>query len=252
MRRRALVHSPEHVLIELLPAGLGTRFFAFLLDAALILGTTQLIARVAAFLPPAIGPLLSITASFAVLWGYNVLFEVAWNGQTPGKRVLRLRVVDGRGLPVDVSQSLIRNIVRLLDIVPAGGIGMLCALFDPSHRRLGDLAADTMVVAERQTDIPRLEALSVRRFNSLRTARVRRYVQHRIGVEERELLFSVCLAAPQLESAARYRLFEEIGGHYRAELGIEDPNLSGESLVRGLAALCAGVVEEPVSTPRST
>lgn len=252
MKRRTLVRSPEHVLIELVPAGLGTRFAAFLLDAALILGLLALLDRAAAFLPQAVRELVSTTVAFVIIWGYHTFFEVRWNGQTPGKRVLRLRVVDGRGLPVDVAQSLIRNVVRIVDVMPAGGIGMLAALLDSEHRRLGDLAADTRVVVETQPAIPAVETLAVRRFNSLRTPRVRRFVEHRIGVEERELLFSLCLRAPGLSDDARYALFEEIGGYYRAELGIDDPHLSGESLVRGLAAMCAGLAVEPAAPAQST
>jgi len=232
VRRRRLVHSPEHVLIELTPAGLGTRFAAFLLDAALIFGATALVGQLGLFLPEAIRALFIATASFAVLWGYNVLFEVLWNGQSPGKRVLRIRVVDGRGLPVDVSQSLIRNVVRL--------VGMVAALLDAEHRRLGDRAADTLVVSEEQPAVPRIEALGARRFNSLRTPRVKRLVDHKLGIEERELIYALCLRAPLLSERARYELFEEIGEHYRVRLGVEDPHLSGENLVRGIASLCAG------------
>ena len=239
MKRRFLVRSPEHVLIELVPAGLGTRFAAFLLDAAIIMGAVSLVGLAAAVLPRAIEALVVTTATFIVIWGYNSFFEVRWNGQTPGKRVLHIRVVDARGLPVDVPQSLIRNVVRMLDLLPFGGVGMLSALIDEGHRRLGDRAADTLVVAEAQPAIPLIEALSLRRFNTLQTQRVRRYVEHRIGVEERELLFSVCLRAPKMADRARYELFEELGAHYRRELGIDDPHLSGESLVRGLAAMCA-------------
>ncbi|MGZ6126357.1 MAG: RDD family protein, partial [Myxococcales bacterium] len=138
MSRRAIVQSPEHVLIELVPAGLGTRFAAFLLDALLILGIVQLISLAAAALPRAFRDMAVVTASFLVIWGYNTFFEVRWNGQTPGKRILRIRVVDGRGLPVDGAQSLVRNLVRLLDLLPACGIGMLGALRAARHRRLGD------------------------------------------------------------------------------------------------------------------
>jgi len=240
VKRRRLVHSPEHVLIELTPAGLGTRFAAFLFDVVLILGATALLSALGNPLPDAVRGLFVATATFVVVWGYNVLFEVLWNGQSPGKRLLRIRVVDGRGLPVDLSQSLVRNVVRLVDVMPLGGIGMLAALLDSEHRRLGDRAADTLVVSEERPPVPRIEALSARRFNSLRTARVKRLVDHRLGVEDRELLYALCLRAPQLSERARYELFEEVGEHYRVRLGVEDPHLSGENLVRGIASVCAG------------
>ena len=238
------VHSPEHVLIELVPAGLGTRLGAALFDAALIIGGISLISQLSALLPHALRAMFNATLGFALLWGYNVAFEVLWNGQTPGKRLLRIRVVDGRGLPVDLPQSLVRNVVRLLDLLPAGGLGMLSALLDADHRRLGDRAADTLVVSEDALETRAPPALQARRFNSLRTPRLRRLAQHKLGLEERELLYAVCLRAPRLDERARYQLFEEVGAHYRKELGIEDEHLSGESVVRGLAALLAGQADD--------
>jgi uncharacterized RDD family membrane protein YckC len=242
------VWSPEHVLIDLLPAGLGIRSAAFLIDAVLILGAVALVNQAGALLPQSVRGVLSITGGFGLIWGYHTFFEIRWNGQTPGKRILGIRVVDAHGLPVNVAQSLIRNVVRVLDFLPAGGIGFLSAMFDPAHRRLGDRVADTLVVKESQPEIPAIEALAARRFNSLRTPRVQRYVAHRIGVEARELLYSVCLRAPGLSEKARYDLFEEIGAWYRAELGIEDPGLTGESIVRGLASMCAGLQSDTTST----
>ena len=243
MKQRRLVHSPEHVLIELVPAGLGRRFAAFLLDSAIIVGATGLISTASAILPEAVRAMFVATGGFLVLWGYHTWFEVRWNGQSPGKRILRIRVVDGRGLPVEVAQSLVRNVVRIFDILPLGGLGMLSAVLDSQHRRLGDRASDTLVVSDEQPAVPRVDALGARRFNSLRTPRVLRLVDHRLGIEERELLFALCLRAPHLSERARYELFEEVGEHYRVRLGVEDPHLSGENLVRGIAALCAGTEE---------
>jgi uncharacterized RDD family membrane protein YckC len=234
-----VVHSPEHVAIELVPAGLGRRFAAFALDAALIAGAIGVAERVGFFLPRAVSVMFVTTASFLVLWGYHVAFELLGNGQTPGKRILHLRVVDGRGLPLDAAQSLVRNIIRLVDLMPMGGVGMLAALVDPHRRRLGDHAAHTLVVHEDRPRSPAIAQLATRRFNSLRTPRLRKAVANRIGLEDRELLYALCLRAPHLSERARYELFERVGDHYRSELAIEDPNLSGENIVRGIAAVCA-------------
>jgi uncharacterized RDD family membrane protein YckC len=242
MRRRLrTIHSPEHVAIALVPAGLGSRYAAFLLDLLLIGGACTLIARLAAFVP-GVGTALKVTLCFVLFWSYPVLFEVFSRGQTPGKRLLHLRVVDGRGLPIKVEQSLVRNVVRLLDMVPLGGFGMVCTLVDAHHRRLGDLAADTLVVDEKKQDAPDAEASGGRRHNSLRTPRIRRLVEHRVGLEERELLLALCVRAPDLEERARYDLFEALGKHYRERLDMEDVHLTGEAVVRGLVALCYGEI----------
>jgi len=240
MRRRLLtIHSPEHVPIGLVPAGLGSRYTAFLFDLLLIGAACAIVGRLGAIFP-GVGRALVITLCFFIFWSYPVLFEVLAGGRTPGKRLLRLRVVDGRGLPIRVEQSLVRNVVRVLDMIPLGGLGIASALLDTHHRRLGDLAADTLVVDEKPRQAPDMEATGGRRHNSLRTPRIRRFVEHRLGLEERELLLALCVRAPELEERARYDLFESLGQHYRGLFGIDDAHLSGEAVVRGLVALCYG------------
>ena len=240
MRLRAVrtVHSPEHVAIELRPAGLGARFAAFLLDVLMIAALNLALQAVGQLLPKAVAQAALATFGFVIAWGYFIAFEVLRAGQTPGKMALRLRVVDGRGLPLSLQQSLVRNVVRALDLVPGCGVGMISALLDPHHRRLGDLAADTLVVVEQQPARPDLEVAGARRHNSLRTGRVRRLLDARVGLEERELLLALCLRAPALEERARYDLFEQIGEHYRKRLDIDDPHLGGEAIVRGLVSVC--------------
>lgn len=235
-----VVYTPEQVAVELLPAGFGLRFGAFLIDGLLLLITIGTINKVGFFLPQAVSGIFVTTATFLTLWGYHVAFELLWNGQTPGKRTFNLRVVDGRGLPLEAAQSLVRNIVRIADMMPAGGVGMLAVLTDPHRRRLGDRAAHTLVVHERQPGTIDLSQLQARRFNSLRTPRIRKLVATKVGLDDRELLYAVCVRAPKLTEQARYELFERIAAYYREALAIEDPNLSAEAVVRGIAAVCSG------------
>jgi uncharacterized RDD family membrane protein YckC len=240
-----VVYTPEQVAVALLPAGFGLRFGAFLLDTLIILGAIGLVDKLGSFLPSALGALVVTTGTFILLWGYHVAFELLWNGQTPGKRMMKLRVVDGRGLPLEAAQSLVRNIVRIADMLPAaGGVGMLAVLADPHRRRLGDRAAHTLVVHEKQPGAIDLSQLQARRFNSLRTPRIRKLVASKVGLEDRELLHAVCLRAPKLTEQARYELFERIAAYYREALAIEDTNLSAEAVVRGIAAICSGQGED--------
>jgi uncharacterized RDD family membrane protein YckC len=233
-----VVHSPEHVAIHLVAAGFGRRFVAFLIDLGIIAGATAVLHMLAQALPAAFATLVTTTGGFLILWGYHVYFEVRHAGQPPGKRLLSLRVVDGRGLPIDVRQSLIRNVVRALDMMPLGGVGMASCLLDHHRRRLGDLVADTLVVEERQAPSPDLAALQARRQNSLDTPRLRRQLAHRVSLEEREFLLALVMRGERLEEKARFDLFEAVGDHYRGRLGIDQERLSGENLVRGLVALC--------------
>jgi hypothetical protein len=90
---------------------------------------------------------LVLIAMFLIFWGYPIAFEVLNDGQTLGKRVLGLRVINDNGTPVTWLPSIVRNLLRTVDMMPAlYGFGLVSALLDPSMRRLGDLAAGTLVV----------------------------------------------------------------------------------------------------------
>lgn len=231
--------TPEHVHIRLEPAGAGSRFLAILIDSiiALAIGTT--IGSIGArFMPLGMAMAFFITVQFLVTWSWHLFFEVRRQGRTPGKRMLRIRVVDARGLPVSLYQSLVRNITRVLDFAPAFyGVGAVVTLLSPAHRRLGDIVADTIVVRDAQPLAYRGTLAAVRRFNSLRTPRVLRLMRHRISLEEREFLLTLCMRAERMSPAARYDLFEEVAAVYREKLGIEEEQMSGENLVRDLTAV---------------
>ncbi|HEY3475334.1 MAG TPA: RDD family protein, partial [Anaerolineales bacterium] len=100
-------------------------------------------------------------------WGYYIFFEMLWNGQSPGKRWVGLRVIRADGTPITLSESLIRNLARLVDFLPAAyGIGVVTMFIDRQSRRLGDLAAGTLVVQDRAPIS--IQDLSVKRTVHLR------------------------------------------------------------------------------------
>lgn len=243
-----LILTPEHVEVRLQPAGFGRRFMALTIDLFLAFALSMLLGTLLSnVLPRALAIPLWMTGSFVISWGYHVYFESRHDGRSPGKRSLGLRVVDGRGLPLSLGQSFVRNVVRVLDSAPAlYGLGALAALLDRHGRRLGDLAADTMVVREGRSEEPDATAMLSPEYNSLRTPRVLRLLRRRLGLEEREFLAELVRRAPYLEDQARYDLMEEAGQWFRARLDLGDLPLSGEQIVRGLAAaLYAGEVSRP-------
>lgn len=159
------IDTPENVVFGYQIAGIGSRFMAALIDTLLILAL-QVIANFTLLLlgatilgsSPLQGPesgslawlvaLLGLVA-FAFLWGYYIFFEALWNGQSPGKRWLGLRVIRKNGTPAELSEIVIRNLVRLVDFLPLYyGIGVITMFIDGRSRRLGDLAAGTLVVYE--------------------------------------------------------------------------------------------------------
>ena len=244
--RERLVLTPEHVEIRLQPAGLGSRFLAITIDVLLTICISGILLSLFAMLPGPLGIPLWLSASFLVMWGYPIYFEAAHEGRSPGKRALRLRVVDGRGLPLTLGQCFVRNVVRVLDSAPVFyGLGGLASLLDPHRRRLGDVAADTLVVAEGRSEDPDPAAVLSPEYNSLRTPRVMRLVRRRLSLEERELLAALVRRAPELDERARFDLMEEAGGWYRQRLELRDLPLSGEQIVRGLTAVLVPALTRP-------
>lgn len=239
MSGQRLVLTPEQVEIRLEPAGAGRRFLALLVDSALVLAASASLSQLTLLaLPAGLGTLVRSLALLLLGWGYHVYFETRHQGQPPGKRLAGIRVVDGRGLPLSAEQSFVRNVVRALDALPIGyALGCCVSLLDGERRRLGDLAADTLVVRERPGLAYDRRAAGARAFNSLRTPRVVRLARQSVTLEEREFLAELCRRAESLEDRARFELMEEVGRHYRERLGIEDARLSGENLVRGLTGL---------------
>lgn len=232
------ITTPEHVPIRLVPAGAGARFLALLIDAILVAAISTFIGTIFGFfLPKGVAAAIGLTMNFVLTWGWHVYFETRRQGRTPGKRALKIRVIDARGLPVSLYQSLVRNITRAIDFAPLFyGIGAIAVLFSSTRRRLGDLIADTLVVRDEQPLAAR-GALVERRHNSLRTPRVLRLAKHRIGLEEREFLLTLCLRADRMSAEARYDLMEDVAKVYREKLGLEDEPISGENLVRDLTAV---------------
>lgn len=140
------METPEGIDLVVRPAGLLTRALAFCIDL-LVRGTllAALLFSFSGFGEFGIG--LFMLTLFLVNWGYMVLFEVLHQGRTPGKHVMGLRVVHDDGTPVGWSASLLRNLLRFVDMLPFGySVGAFACLQHPSFKRLGDLAAGTLVI----------------------------------------------------------------------------------------------------------
>ena len=151
------VETPEGLALNLRSAGVAPRAYAWLLDFGLRLGVIVGLGAVFGLMGKA-GSGLMLMSMFVIYWGYPILFEVLRDGQTLGKRVMGLRVINDNGTPITWVPSIVRNLLRTVDMLPFGyGFGLLSGLLDGNGRRLGDLAAGTLVVyAER--DAPRLPA----------------------------------------------------------------------------------------------
>ena len=159
------IDTPELVSIELPLAGIGSRFIALLVDY-LIWGAGLVVVVVLAFLLlPALRTFNRISAQWAEAiviftlflfnWGYFTLFEAFWNGRTPGKRVAKIRVIQRSGRSIGLVESMARNLVRYVDQLPFFyAVGVITMFVTRQHQRLGDLAAGTLVVRDRESETP--------------------------------------------------------------------------------------------------
>jgi uncharacterized RDD family membrane protein YckC len=148
---RYKVETPEGIDLTLRPASLVPRALAFSIDLA-IRGLALLLMYLLLEFLGKLGKGLAAIVFFMLTWWYMVLFEVLNQGRSPGKQLMGLRVVHDDGTPVGWAASLTRNLLRFVDFLPfAYGLGMLSSLNHPAFKRLGDLAAGTLVVYQ---DIP--------------------------------------------------------------------------------------------------
>ena len=138
--------TPEGIAIELRPAGLSSRCYAYLLDQLIRFGIWYAIV-IATSIMGGFGLGLMLIVLFVLEWIYPVIFELSRWGATPGKRVLGIKVVMDNGLPVTPAASITRNLLRAADFMPAlYGFGIVSMMLRKDFKRLGDIAANTLVV----------------------------------------------------------------------------------------------------------
>lgn len=149
------IDTPENILLNAELAGFGTRCIAAVIDYTILIVlsviASYLFSRSAAgrIDNSTTGTALYALLQFVLVTFYHLLFELFWNGQTPGKRLIGIRVVQANGLPLTVSGAIIRNLVRVLDFLPVFyGVGLLVMFATRQTQRLGDLAARTVVIRE--------------------------------------------------------------------------------------------------------
>jgi uncharacterized RDD family membrane protein YckC len=159
------IETPEQVAIRFPIAGIGSRFLALLADTVvqgigwgilffvffLILTSAP---RINGFLVDRLSDkwiiAVVILFYFVLYWGYYTLFEAFWNGQTPGKKLCKLRVIRDSGRQITFFESLTRNLIRIVDALPSFyAVGIIVMLSNRRNKRLGDFAAGTLVVHER-------------------------------------------------------------------------------------------------------
>lgn len=228
-----LIITPEAVALNIETAGLGSRMIAGIIDTAIQLavltgaGLALIIAAVSGVgTEPAI--IAFIVLAFLVFFGYYPLFEGMWDGRTPGKRAQRLRVVQKDGHPATMPQILVRNLVRIVDFLPgAYSVGALTMIFTRT-RRLGDLAAGTVVVRETKAPVPTPLTMQSPPLISLDTSR--------LTEQEYGIVRSFLERRDRLDRNARSQLARQLASAFRGKVaGAPSAELSDEAFLVTLA-----------------
>lgn len=237
------VLTPEYVEFDFVLAGLFSRFLAWLLDAVLaglvaIALITGLSVAMVAF--PGFASAFAFVTWFLVDWGYAILLEAVWSGQTVGKKALGLRVLQESGVRIGFWHAALRNLVRPVDKLPLFYlVGGAAAFLSARQQRLGDMLAGTIVVRERRLKIPSSLDRPEAEKALLQDAQFKAAVA-RLSAEESALIFAAALRREELAMEARLKLFAQLSQRLQEDAGVyQPPHLSDEKLVLLVAASLA-------------
>lgn len=236
------IRTPEGVLFSFPIASPVSRFLAWSVDAAVI-------AAVSSVASICLGVLGAVSLDFAraagvicyfvISIGYGIAAEWYWRGQTIGKRLLRLRVMDEQGLHLRFNQIVIRNLLRAVDGLPGlYFLGGVACLLSRRGQRLGDFAANTVVIRSPRVAEPDLDQLAQGKFNSLRQfPHLEARLRQRVSPAEAGVLLEALMRRDDFDAAARVRLFAELAGHCRTLVHFppeETESLADEQYVRNV------------------
>jgi uncharacterized RDD family membrane protein YckC len=249
MKSTLTIQTPEGITFSFDLATPVTRSLAWAVDAAAI-GTvtyfTGKLTQATGVWSPDWANALSLALYFALSIAYAIVLEWRWRGQTVGKRLLGLRVIDAQALQLRFTQIAVRNLIRAADMLPITYlVGGVIALLSSNGQRLGDLAANTVVIRERQTEEPDLEKIPPARYNSLLehsnlAARLR-------SLTDPEAVAMAMRAVSQrdgFEPLARIQVFRDLADYFRALVPFPQSALEGltdEQYVRSVL----GVIYNP-------
>lgn len=221
------IDTPEQVSLEFSLATVGSRFLALAIDTLIQIGSAvalfagvAIVAIASSLTLDRAGPWLMaivVLGLFMIYYAYFAVFEAVWNGQTPGKRIIGLRVIHASGRPVSVFEAILRNIVRIADQLPGiYAVGIVFLFLTERSQRLGDLAAGTVVVHER------VEGSASREFITARppAAALTCHGATKLSPQEIAVIELFFRRRDQLDGYARVRAGRRIAERVRERLAI--------------------------------
>ncbi len=246
MTRDALkIRTPEGIEFSLPLAGPVSRMLALAVDLAMIAVLANVLRQLLAPLKlfgEDIETAINVVAYFLLTLLYGVLTEWLWRGQTVGKHLFGLRVVDARGFRLEPAQVIVRNLMRFIDALPAFYlVGGAACFFQRHYRRLGDIAAGTVVIRASKPFAPDLDQGLGSKYNSLRESKhLAARLRQKVSPEIAQVALDALLRRDKLDPASRLALFGELASHLR-ELVPYPPEineqLSDEQYVRNVTEI---------------
>ena len=230
---RMAIATPEGVEVELTLAGIGSRFIAGGVDFTIQL---LVIVAMAVVLRPGEGAAAAVftSASFLMIFFYDVLFEVLGGGRTPGKRLNGLRVVRSGGRPITLVRSALRNILRIIDILPGFyAVGMTVIFISPRNQRVGDLAAGTHVVRDRHGD----RRIRESRLDEIDPSPARTWDATAVSQDDVAAVRAFLERRDQLSGEARNAIAAELASRLRPRVGGAQPDVADERFLELLVAV---------------
>jgi uncharacterized RDD family membrane protein YckC len=235
------IETPEQLRLDFAVAGIGSRFLALAIDSLIQIAVVVLAIIILAVVGasgalalrglPSVWLLASIGVLFFLLFfGYFAIFEILWNGQTPGKRLIGIRVVKDSGRPLTAAESIGRNLLRIVDQLPGFyAIGIVSAILTSGNKRLGDLVAGSMVV--RESSLAAIKPV----WQTTRTETGPFLGGKALSIEDLSLIDAFLNRRNELAPEVRSRMAAQILNQLRPKLPLLDPRLSTESVLESLA-----------------
>ena len=215
-----IVRTPEGISFPLFLAGPVVRFLAWLIDALVVSVLTKLVGILLNFLVilgPDLANALAIVIFFVLSVGYGIFLEWFWRGQTIGKRLLGLRVMDEQALGLQFSQVVVRNLLRVVDSLPLLYLtGGLSVFISRRAQRLGDLAANTIVIRTPSIKEPDLDQLLADKYNSFNDyPHLEARLRQKTGPREAGLALQALIRRDSFDPEARIGLFRDLADYFR-------------------------------------
>jgi uncharacterized RDD family membrane protein YckC len=254
-RKTLRIRTSEGVVFSLATAGLFSRFLAWTVDVAVIVAASTILGMATQFIAlvsPDFARALYVIFYSVFSVGYGIFTEWNWRGQSLGKRVMRLRVVDASGLKLQLSQIIIRNLLRPVDLLPVCYLlGGTVLFFSRAGQRLGDLAANTVVISIPETRLVDMQQMQESKYNSFREyPHLEARLRQRVNPAEAAMALDAVLRRDEIVPEARIRIFQQIAAHLRTLVPFEekiDEIITDEQFVRNAIASIYRRIEKSTS-----